>query len=133
MKYSIKKSDNSSILFTHEDGIKAYRSTPVEKEFWERIQELEHQIFIDGQENFHIIATKDIKIKELENILNDLRRQFNQTQIKLNDAEELLREIRDGEVNPQDEADKFLRDHQPSELQKLRSSLDEITNKMWEY
>lgn len=44
MKYSIKKSPNSSLLFTYEDGIKAYRSTPVEKEFWGRIQELEDQI-----------------------------------------------------------------------------------------
>ena len=31
-------------------------------------------------------------------------------------AEELLREIRDGEVNPEDEADKFLRDHVRSKL-----------------
>jgi hypothetical protein len=36
-------------------------------------------------------------------------------------AKELLREIRDNEVNPQDEADKFLRDHQPSELAKWRA------------
>jgi len=38
-------------------------------------------------------------------------------------ALELLREIRDNEVNPQDEADKFLRDHQPSEMSKLRLEL----------
>ena len=35
---------------------------------------------------------------------------------ELTAAKELLREIRDGEVNAQDEADKFLRDHQPSAL-----------------
>jgi hypothetical protein len=37
-------------------------------------------------------------------------------QSKLDDALELLRQIRDNEVNAQDEADKFLRDHVPSKL-----------------
>jgi hypothetical protein len=36
---------------------------------------------------------------------------------------ELLREIRDDEVNSQDEADKFLRDHAPSELSKMREAI----------
>jgi len=36
---------------------------------------------------------------------------------------ELLREIRDDEVNAQDEADKFLRDHAPSELSKMREAI----------
>lgn len=36
-------------------------------------------------------------------------------------ALELLREIRDNEVNAQDEADKFLRDHQPSQLAKWQA------------
>lgn len=44
MKYSIKKSHHSHVLFTYENGVKAYRSTPVEKEFWARIQELESAI-----------------------------------------------------------------------------------------
>ena len=43
---------------------------------------------------------------------------------KLCEAEELIREIRDDEVNPQDEADKFLRDQQPSELSKARRELN---------
>jgi hypothetical protein len=43
---------------------------------------------------------------------------------KLNDATELLREIRDGEVNAEDEADKFLRDHQPSKLSETLAKLD---------
>jgi len=38
-------------------------------------------------------------------------------------ARELLREIRDNEVNPQDEADKFLRDGVCSELSKCREAL----------
>lgn len=38
---------------------------------------------------------------------------------------ELLREIRDDEVNAQDEADKFLRDHQPSELSRMREAIKE--------
>lgn len=38
-------------------------------------------------------------------------------------ALELLREIRDNEVNPQDEADKFLRDGVCSELSKCRQAL----------
>lgn len=37
------------------------------------------------------------------------------------DLKELLREIRDGEVNAEDEADKFLRDYQPSELSIARA------------
>ncbi len=41
MKYSIKKSHHSYVMFTHENGVKAYRSTKVELEFWARIQELE--------------------------------------------------------------------------------------------
>lgn len=44
MKYSIKKSPHSSVLFTYEKGIKAYRSTLVEKQFWTRIQELELEL-----------------------------------------------------------------------------------------
>ena len=39
-------------------------------------------------------------------------------------ARELLREIRDGEVNAEDEADKFLRDHVPSELKKVKADLE---------
>jgi hypothetical protein len=39
---------------------------------------------------------------------------------ELADAKELLREIRDNEVLPRDEADKFLRDHQPSVLSLLK-------------
>lgn len=42
---------------------------------------------------------------------------------ELADAKELLREIRDHEVNEADEADKFLRDHIPSELSKARAEL----------
>jgi hypothetical protein len=39
------------------------------------------------------------------------------------EARELLREIRDGEVNPEDEADKYLRDHVCSELSKEREKV----------
>lgn len=45
------------------------------------------------------------------------------TRAMLEDAKELLREIRDGLVNPQDEADKFLRDHAPSLLQSVQRDL----------
>jgi len=48
------------------------------------------------------------------------------------EAEELIREIRDNEVNPQDEADKFLRDHQPSELSKLRADNAELLERLRE-
>ncbi len=45
---------------------------------------------------------------------------------KQNEAmRELLREIRGGEVNAQDEADKFLRDHEPSELSKMREAIQD--------
>jgi predicted nucleic acid-binding Zn-ribbon protein len=43
------------------------------------------------------------------------------------EAREVLREIRDNEVNPEDEADKFLRDHLPSELSKVREQRDAVT------
>ena len=43
-----------------------------------------------------------------------------------NEARELLREIRDDEVNAQDEADKFLRDHAPSELSKVTEQRDRL-------
>jgi len=42
------------------------------------------------------------------------------------EAREILREIRDNEVNPEDEADKFLRDHVPSELSKVREQRDRL-------
>lgn len=44
MKYSIKKSCHSHVIFTYKNGVKAYRSTPVELEFWGRINELESSI-----------------------------------------------------------------------------------------
>jgi hypothetical protein len=44
MKYSIQKSRHSSVKFTYKNGVKAYRSTPVELEFWARIQELEEAL-----------------------------------------------------------------------------------------
>ena len=43
----------------------------------------------------------------------------------LNAARELLREIRDNEVNAQDEADKFLRDGVCSELSELKKQIAE--------
>jgi len=44
---------------------------------------------------------------------------------RLADAEDLLRDIRDGQVNSEDEADKFLRDHKPSCYAKLERRLAE--------
>lgn len=49
--------------------------------------------------------------------------QCNKSAKKLEAIRELLREIRDDEVNAQDEADKFLRDHEPSELSKMREAI----------
>ncbi len=43
-------------------------------------------------------------------------------------AKELLRQIRDGEVNAEDEADRFLRDHAPSQLSVLKSENDRLRN-----
>jgi len=48
------------------------------------------------------------------------------------EAREVLREIRDNEVNPEDEADKFLRDHLPSELSKVREQRDAVTLRLGE-
>lgn len=55
-----------------------------------------------------------------------LKEERNQLEQELNEAKELLREIRDNEVNAQDEADKFLRDHVPSELSKARAVCAEL-------
>ena len=44
------------------------------------------------------------------------------------EARELLREIRDDEVNAQDECDKFLRDHVLSELSKVTEQRDRLAN-----
>ena len=43
---------------------------------------------------------------------------------QLAEARELLTEIRDNEVNAQDEADKYLRNHDKSELSKVRVALE---------
>lgn len=50
------------------------------------------------------------------------KRDYDTLFAKLCEAEELIREIRDNEVNAQDEAAKFLRDHRSSELSKLRNA-----------
>jgi hypothetical protein len=49
------------------------------------------------------------------------------------EAREVLREIRDNEVNPEDEADRFLRDHAPSELSKVREQRDRLAEAIREY
>jgi hypothetical protein len=51
---------------------------------------------------------------------------------RLSEAEELIREIRDDEVNAQDETDKFLRDHKPSELAKMRADNAELLERLRE-
>ena len=60
----------------------------------------------------------------------DFRIRQEKTMAKLererDDAREVLREIRDNEVNPEDEADKFLRDHVPSGLSKVREQRDRL-------
>jgi len=49
---------------------------------------------------------------------------YDQVRKQLKDSQELLRQIRDKEVNAQDEADKFLRDHVPSKLSEVRKQRD---------
>jgi hypothetical protein len=46
------------------------------------------------------------------------------------EARELLREIRDGEVNAEDESDKYLRDSQPSELSRVRAERDALATQL---
>lgn len=60
------------------------------------------------------------------------KREIDQLIERLAKAEELLREIRDDEVNAQDEADRFLRDHQPSELAKMRAANAELLERLAE-
>ena len=57
---------------------------------------------------------------------DDTRRQLSTQSARIASMEELLREIRDGEVNPECGADKFLRDHQPSELSTARARIAEL-------
>lgn len=60
------------------------------------------------------------------------KRELDQLIERLAKAEELLREIRDDEVNAQDEADRFLCDHQPSELAKMRAANAELLERLAE-
>jgi predicted house-cleaning noncanonical NTP pyrophosphatase (MazG superfamily) len=53
----------------------------------------------------------------------EFARQF---ETELANALELIREIRDGEVNAEDEADKFLRDHVPSKLAAMTDLADRL-------
>jgi uncharacterized protein (DUF3084 family) len=67
----------------------------------------------------------------MSDIVDELNRlQSNLTAVteQRNGAIEILREIRDDEVNAQDEADKFLRDHLPSELSKVIEQRDRLAN-----
>jgi len=63
-----------------------------------------------------------IKHNLLENS-NALARHAKQLQLDLQKVHELLTEIRDDEVNAQDEADKFLRNHELSELSRVKVDL----------
>lgn len=56
--------------------------------------------------------------------MSELRR-VSELEAQIEVMRELLREMRDDEVNAQDEADKFLRDHEPSELSKMREAIKE--------
>jgi len=60
------------------------------------------------------------------------KRELDQLLERLSEAEELIREIRDDEVNAQDETDKFLRDHKPSELAKMRADNAELLERLRE-
>jgi len=64
--------------------------------------------------------------RDAEKVCAELRSLSETNGRQLNDAKELLREIRDGEVNPSDEADKFLRDHVPSTLVSLRAENERL-------
>ncbi len=72
-----------------------------------------------AERNAHINRSFAGQINQLHSDIQEL----NATKDEHDKALELLREIRDDQVNAQDEADKFLRDHQPSELSKLRLEL----------
>jgi DNA repair exonuclease SbcCD ATPase subunit len=61
---------------------------------------------------------------------NTQKAERDQLTTALAEAKELLREIRGNEVNASDEADKFLRDHVPSELSKAKARCAELENKM---
>jgi DNA repair exonuclease SbcCD ATPase subunit len=70
-------------------------------------------------------------VGDMSDIVDELNRlQSNLTAVteQRNGAIEILREIRDDEVNAQDEADKFLRDHLPSELSKVIEQRDRLAN-----
>jgi len=72
-----------------------------------------------AERNAHINRSFAGQINQLHSDIQEL----NATKDEHDKALELLREIRDDQVNAQDEADKFMRDHQPSELSKLRVEL----------
>jgi hypothetical protein len=64
------------------------------------------------------------------NIISSLEKERDSLTTALAEAKELLREIRDNEVNAIDEADKFLRDHVPSELSKAKARCAELDKEL---
>lgn len=68
-------------------------------------------------------ALKKAKSYPLDPVSAEFARKL---ETELANALELLREIRDGEVNAEDEADRFLRDHVPSKLAVMTALADRL-------
>ena len=75
--------------------------------------------YANGESKEQWMERQREKYQHLENTIKEVTEQRDE-------AREVLREIRDNEVNPEDEADKFLRDHVPSELSKVREQRDRL-------
>jgi hypothetical protein len=75
-----------------------------------------------------IMASKGAWSFELREKMEKLERERDDLARWKDDARELFLEIRDDEVNAQDETDKFLRDHEPSELSKMREAIKEASD-----
>jgi hypothetical protein len=74
------------------------------------------------------MASKGAWSFELREKMEKLERERDDLARWKDDARELFLEIRDDEVNAQDETDKFLRDHEPSELSKMREAIKEASD-----
>ena len=61
----------------------------------------------DSDEDIYIGQTKDVSA----DFARELERELNYAKAKLEEAKKLLGEIMRGEVNPEDEAEKFLREY----------------------
>lgn len=106
------------------EGFVESLKAPVARETLRRAKELLAVLESGNWVRFNHDAAGSASRQHLEKILAErFAESLTAAQEAIAQAKELLREIRDGEVNPEDEADKFLRDHAPSKLSEALATI----------